>query len=427
MAKKEKIVAFQAPKGMRDILPPEQPLWDRMRKTLKDVADFYNFQRIDTPIVERADLFERSVGAATDVVEKQMFRLEAKEGALALRPEGTAPVARAYLEHGMSHWAQPLKLWYEGSMFRYEQPQAGRLREFHQAGFEILSVEDDPCYDAQIILASYRFLEGLKLKDAAVAVNTIGCRTCRPPYREELREYYKDKTKLLCEDCVRRFKANPLRLLDCKEPGCEEVKREAPVIIDHLCRYCHDHYKLMLEYLEELSIPYTLDHYLVRGFDYYTRTVFEITVEGVPFSLGGGGRYNYLIELLGGRSTPAVGVALGCERIIEALAAQGIQFPAKAKPKVFLVVIGGLAKKKGLSLIEQFRAAGLDIAESLGKESLKAQLRTADKLGSSLALIFGHKEAFEEIIIIRDLKTGAQETAPLKKIVETIRRRLKAS
>lgn len=409
---------------MHDILPDDQPLWERLRKHLRDIADTYNFFRIDTPIVEAAGLFEHSVGAGTDVVEKQMFRLDTKEGSYVLRPEGTAPVARAYIEHGLSHFMQPMKLWYEGQMFRYEQPQAGRFREFHQAGFEIISSEDDPLYDVQVLLASYRLFEHMKLKDVTVALNTIGCRTCRVPYRRELQEFYKDKVRLLCPDCVRRFKINPLRLLDCKEEQCVAIKREAPVIIDHLCHACHNHYKAVLEYVEELKIPYVLDHYLVRGFDYYAKTVFEFMIEGHA-ALCGGGRYNYLIELLGGRATPAVGAAFGIERIIRAVKERGIQFGGKTRPRPFFVSIGALAKKRGLSIIEQLRGEGLEIAETLGKESLKAQLRSADKFGSPLALIFGQKEAFEETIIVRDLKTGAQETVPLAKVAETVKRSLK--
>lgn len=425
MAAKAKIVRIQSLKGMHDILPADQPLWDRLRRNMREIAEFYGFARIDTPMVESAALFTHSVGEDSDVVEKQMFRIAAKEGDLVLRPEGTAPIVRSYLEHGMSHLPQPVKLWYEGPMFRYEQPQAGRFRSFHQLGFEVIGGEDDPAYDAQVILASLRVIEGMKLKDVSVAVNTIGCRICRPAYRRELVEYYRNKTKLLCADCVRRLKTNPLRLLDCKAEGCAALKAHVPIMVDHLCRACHDHYRLVLEYLEEMKIAYVLDHALVRGFDYYSRTVFEFTAEGAPNALGGGGRYNYLVELLGGRGTSAVGVALGMERIIELVRARGISFPAKARAKVFLVAIGGLAKKKSFTLIEEFRGAGIDIAEALGKATLKAQLRCADREDVPLALIFGQKEAFEGTIIIRDLRSGAQETVPLEKIAETVRKRMK--
>ena len=423
--KPAKNVPLQSPKGMHDLLPDEQFVWERVRRAAHDIGDFYNFVRIDTPILEQADLFERTVGEATDIVEKQMFNVTAKgKERLVLRPEGTAPIARAYIEHGLSQRGLPLKLFYEGPMFRYEQPQAGRLRQFHQIGFEILSGEDDPVFDAQVILVLYRFLEALKLKGFTVQVNSIGCKSCRPLYRKELQAYYRPLKGELCADCVRRLDVNPLRLLDCKEDGCKKFQEEAPIIIDHLCSRCHGHFKSVLEYLEELDISYALNHHLVRGLDYYTKTVFEITGENLPFSIAGGGRYDYLIELLGGKATPAVGWAAGIERIIEAMKLQGIPLVPKAKPKVFFIYIGDLAKKRSLGIIEELRRHRIEVAESLGRESLRAQLRAADKMESPIALIFGQKEAFEESIIVRDLKSGVQETIPLAKMVETLKKRI---
>ena len=422
---KAKIQIIQSPKGMHDILPREQPFWDRLHRMAKETAEFYNFLRIDTPILERAELFERSVGETTDIVEKQMFVVTTKsKERLVLRPEATASIARSYIENGLSQLSQPVKLYFEGPMFRYEQPQAGRYREFHQVDFEIISGDDDPVYDAQVILALFRFLESLKLKNLSVLINSIGCKVCRPPYRKQLQAYYKDLKNNLCPDCARRLESNPLRLLDCKEERCEELKREAPIFIDQLCPQCHKHFKTVLEYLDELNLPYNLDHYLVRGLDYYTKTVFEVVAEGGNLSLGGGGRYDYLIELLGGRNSPAVGWAVGAERVIEAMKAQGVNLGIKSKPKVFLIHIGDLAKKKSLFLIETLREADISVIESLGKESLKAQLRAADKAGSPLALIFGQKEAFEESVIVRDLKSGSQETIPLQKIAEIIKKKI---
>jgi histidyl-tRNA synthetase len=423
---KPKIKSLQTPKGMHDILPKDQTLWDRIRKAVKDVGDYYNFLRIETPMVEFADLFERGVGRTTDIVEKEMFTVHSKsQDKLVLRPEGTAPVVRAYIQHGLSHLGQPLKLFYDGPMFRHENPQAGRLRQFQQAGYEIMGGEDDPIYDAQVILAAYRLLEELKITNVSIKVNTIGCKHCRPGYRSELTSYYKNKKKDLCKDCERRLAVNPLRLLDCKEEKCEALKKTAPIFIDHLCRNCHDHFKAVLEYLEELKLPYALDHYLVRGFDYYSKTVFEMTTEGFNFSIAGGGRYDYLTELLGGRSTAAVGVAIGLDRLIEVLIARNVSVVPKPRPKVFLIYVGALAKKRSLTLIETLRRAHIDVQESLGKESLKAQLRAADKFGAPLALLFGQKEAFEESVIVRDLATGAQETVPIVKMVESVKKRLR--
>lgn len=439
---------FQSPKGMHDILPLDEPMWEKLRKDVRTIAEAYNFRRIDTTLLEPLDLFLRSLGASSDIVEKQMFAFRTKGGdMLVLRPEGTASVMRAYIQHGLSHLGQPLKLYYIGPMFRYEQPQAGRLRQLHQAGFEILGGDEDPVYDAQVILACYRVLESAKIKQLIVRVNTIGCRNCRPNYRKKLTDYYagrggnSNKEKLMCRDCKRRLEENPLRLLDCKVPGCIALKKDAPVMLDSLCSFCKNHFKNVLEYIEELKIPYALDHHLVRGLDYYNRTVFEIFTESeapadskapegklgpqkFEYALGGGGRFDYLAEMIGGRETSAVGGAVGLDRVVEVMKAFGVS-SGRAVEKVFLIHIGDLAKKKSLALIEMLRHEGINVAETLGKESLKAQLRSADKGGSSVVLIFGQKEALEDSIIIRDLRTGAQETIPLHKIAAEVKRRFK--
>lgn len=424
-AKKVRAAPISAPKGMRDILPGDQPLWEKIKKTAKETADFYNYLRIDTPILEKTDLFERSLGATTDIIEKQMYILKTRGGdSLALRPEGTAPIARAYIENGLSHLGQPLKLYYEGPMFRYEQPQAGRLRQLNQVGFEIISNENDPVYDVQIILACYRFLQDLKIKDLDVQVNSIGCAKCRPGYKKKLIEYYRPKEKALCADCRRRLKANPLRLLDCKELSCIAIKKEAPNILDSLCSDCRKHLKKVLEFLDEVQLPYNINQFLVRGLDYYTKTVFEIFTSGFNFAIAGGGRYDYLMELLGGRQYQGVGGAVGLDRLVEVIKSRNINLLGKPKPKVYLVHVGDLAKSKALALIEIMRKANIDVVESLGKDSLRGQLKNADKLGSVYALIFGQQEAFEQSIIIRDMKSGAQETVPLKKFVEVLKRKL---
>lgn len=426
IVKKIKPQIITAPKGMRDLLPGDQPLWDKIRKAGKEISDYYNYLRIDTPILEKTELFKRPLGEASDVVEKQMFELKTKGGdELVLRPEGTAPIARAYIEHGLSHLGQPLKLYYEGPMFRYEQPQAGRLRQFHQAGFEIISNENEPVYDIQVILACLRFLEALKIRDLELQINSTGCQRCRPGFRKKLTDYYKAKENKLCGDCQRRLKVNPMRLLDCKVPSCIELKAEAPSILDGLCYDCKRHFKKLLEFLEETKVPYSLNQYLVRGFDYYSKTVFEITAQGFDFALAGGGRYDYLIDSLGGRQSPGVGGAIGLERVLEVLKGRNVNLVGRAKPKIFLVHMGDLAKVKAIGLIEELRKANIDVHESLGKESLKAQLKNADKLGSELSLILGQQEVFEQSIIIRDMKSGAQETVPMKKIVDVLKRKLR--
>lgn len=418
---------LQTPKGMHDILPVDQQYWDRVHKVARDLADFYNFGKIDTPILEHVALFERGVGAETDMIEKEMYIVKTKGGdTLALRPENTAAVMRAYLEHHLGRGAQPQKFFYAGPFFRHENPQAGRYRQFWQLGFEVIGGQNDPIYDAQVILVFQRLLEDLKLKNIVLKMNSIGCRVCRPGYKRALQNYYKPFEKKICADCVVRVKNNPLRLLDCKKEQCQEFKSKAPNFLDKLCTTCSTHLKGVLEYLEELGIQYQLDNQLVRGLDYYSRTVFEYFIDGADIgAVGGGGRYDYLAELLGGRLTPAVGAALGMDRIIAAMKAQEVKMPGKNMKKVFLIHVGELAKKKSLRVIEDLRKAGIGVSEALGRESLKAQMKTADKEGFEIALIFGQREIFEESIIIRNLKNSLQETVQLGKLVEEIKHRMK--
>ena len=429
----KKNINLSSVKGTHDVLPSEQFVWEKLRKGIRHVAEIYSFSRIDTPILENLDLFQRGVGEATDIVEKQMYTLTTKGGdKLVLRPEGTSAIARAYIQHGLSHVSQPLKVYYNGPFFRYEQPQAGRYRQFNQVGFEIIGGENDPIYDVQVMITALRLLESLKFKNISIHLNSIGCKACRTIYKKKLLNFYKNKKKEICKDCERRMSENPLRLLDCKDEHCEIVKKEAPSIIDDLCAPCRKHFKEVLEYAEELKLPYQLDPFIVRGLDYYNRTVFEFFVEiesadggkTTSLALGGGGRYDHLFEILGHRNNPAVGMAFGMERIVEAIKACNINLTPRPKNRVFLIVIGIEAKKRGLSLIEEFVKSGINISESIGKNSLGAQLKVSDKEGASWALILGQKEVFKESVIIRDLKTGVQETVLLKKVVVEIKKRL---
>jgi histidyl-tRNA synthetase len=418
-------------KGMHDILPADFPAWEKIQKIYRELAEFYNFQPIQTPMLEDASLFSRSSGEESDIVAKEMFQLKTKGGdTLALRPEGTAGVVRSYIEHGMKNLAHPLKLCYFGPYFRYEQPQAGRERQFFQIGLEILSTENDPIYDAQIIQFTYRLFEELKIKGITIHINSIGCKTCRPNYRKALTSYYKAREKQICDDCKRRLPINPLRLLDCKKDQCKPIKESAPITCDYLCTPCKKHFKEVLDYLDHLKLPYLLNNFLVRGLDYYTKTVFEFYLDPVEGetafnrALCGGGRYDYLVENLGGSATPAVGVGIGLSPIREVLKRREINLVGKPKDKVFLVHIGDLAKKRSLCLIETLRQAHVNVVEALGKESLAAQMRVADKIGAPFALIYGQKEAHEESVLIRDMKTGAQETVPIAKLADMIKKRL---
>ncbi len=408
---------------MRDILPEEWSVLDKIMNTARALSEFYGFSRIETPVLEYADLFSRGVGLGTDIVEKEMYVLTTKGGdKLALRPEYTAPVMRSYIQQGMSHLPQPRRLWYIGPVFRHENPQAMRYRQFTQFGMEVLG-NSDPIFDAEIIIAAYRLFEELKIKNVTIEVNSIGCKTCQPAYRKKLADYYRKLD--ICEDCKIRIDQNPLRLLDCKNEKCQPYKQGAPVILDNLCQNCRSHFRQVLEYLDEAKIPYVLNPRLVRGLDYYSRTVFETFAEGESSALASGGRYDYLAEMIGGRSTPAVGVAAGIERIAEIMKSRGIAVQQKTKEKVFIIHVGDMSKKKSLSLIEEFRKSGVPVLSEPSKESLSAQMELAAKNNAPLALIFGQKESYEDNVIIRDMESGVQEVVPITKVVEEVKKRLR--
>ncbi|OGY98203.1 MAG: histidine--tRNA ligase [Candidatus Liptonbacteria bacterium RIFCSPHIGHO2_01_FULL_57_28] len=420
---------FLAVRGTHDILPSEWPWWDRIYSMARKLADFYHFNRIDTPLFEDSELLAQALGQETDVVQKEMYTVHQRSGeTLALRPDGTPGLTRAYLEHRMSRTNSFQKLWYTGPMFRSGRVDEAHWRQFHQIGFDVLGGASDPLYDAQVILIAVRLLEEAKLKNLVVRINCTGCRICRPIYLRQLQNYYKDHLKDLCEDCGRRFKTNTLRLLDCRKEGCLEMREGAPNFFDKLCSPCSVHFSGVLEYLDELAISYALDNFFLSDFDHYNRTVFDISVEGAgseQSNLASGGRYDYLFEKLGGKATPAVGVALGIERIIAALRAQGAVLPEKAEKRVFIIHVGELAKKKLLGIIETLRAAGIPVGEALSRESLGAQLKLAEREHAAVALMLGQKEIFEESVIIRDLQRRSQETVPLNRMVEEIKKRLK--
>ena len=427
--------SFQTPKGMRDLLPEDSVYWEKALDVAREVAEFYGFGHIETPILEYSDLFSRGVGLGTDIVEKEMYVLKTKGGdSLALRPESTAPIMRSFIENGMSRLPQPVKLWYFGPHYRHENPQAGRYRQFYQVGFEIVGGESDPIFDAEIIIAAVRFIEKMKIKNIILEINSIGCRQCRGIYRKKLQDFYrremassKRSGKIICKDCERRIETNPMRLLDCKEELCAELKANAPSILDGLCSPCRTHFKGVLEFLDEVDIPYTLNPYLVRGLDYYNRTVFEIFAEDGGIALGGGGRYDYLAEMIGGRSTPAVGVAPGIDRIINVLKERESGLELKKRERPFVAHVGDTAKRKAFALIEEFYKNGVKVVEALGKDSLQAQLKVADRENCPIALIIGQKEVYEETVIVRDMKTGVQENVPASRIVEEIKERMRKS
>jgi len=424
-----KKIKFQRPTGMHDILPEEQRFFQKVYNACETIINFYEFKKIDTPILEDTALFEKGTGLTTDIVQKQMFTLRTRGGNyLTLRPEFTPGTIRAYLEHGMQTLPQPVKLYSIGPVFRYEHPQAGRYRQFHQFNLEVIG-DGHPVIDAQVIQIFYNILTELKLKKLIIELNSIGDNQCRPYYKKLLLSYFKSRDSSLCVDCRRRMKENPLRVLDCKEEKCQRIVSQAPQLIDHLCEECHEHFKSVLEFLDEIELPYRLNPYLVRGLDYYTKTVFEIfedaEEEKKMGALLGGGRYDALVKLLGGEETSVVGGAMGIERVVAAIKSKKTKIPEPVNPPIFLAQLGATAKRKNLKLLEDFRKVKIQVAESFGRDSLKAQLKIADKLGVKYTLLLGQREVLEGIIIIKDMQTGKQETVKLDKAVREMQKRLK--
>ncbi|MDP2934477.1 MAG: histidine--tRNA ligase [bacterium] len=421
-------IKVQAPKGTHDILPQEQKYWDKVRVIVGNIANNFGFGRIDTPIFEDVRIYIKGTGQTSDIVQKEIYTFKSKGGEfLALRPEFTPGIVRAYIEHGMRNLPQPVKLYSIGPLFRHDKPQAGRYRQFHQINFEIIG-DSSAVSDVQIIQVFVSILKKLNLKKFYLYINSIGCLICTPKYKKILLGYYRQRLDKICPDCHRRFKENSLRLLDCKKEKCQKIAKEAPQMIDFLCDECHGHFKETLEFLDELEIPYILDPYLVRGLDYYTKTVFEIWEDKEGNSQGalvGGGHYDNLVEMFKGKPNPGVGAAAGIERIINSLKKQDVKIPEGEKPRVFIIQLGDLGKKKSLKLFEEFQRNGIRVGEAFSKPSIKSQLKIADKEGTEMALILGQKEALEGNIIIRDMVSGAQETVSLEKVINEVKRRLK--
>lgn len=405
---------YRAPRGTSDILPEEQAYWRYIEQKVIDICQLYGYERIDSPTFEETGLFTRSVGQGTDIVEKEMYTFADKGGNnMTLRPEGTAPVCRAYLEHGLHNLPQPVKLYYIASIFRYERPQAGRYRQHYQFGYEAIG-EDDPTLDAEVIDMAWQFFMSLNLRHLSLQLNSIGCQQCRPGYLNALKDYYANHTEELCADCKTRLKRNYLRLLDCKKPSCQQAANSAPRSVDHLCSQCDTHFNRLKVYLKLLEIPFEVNHRLVRGLDYYTRTVFEIQPEaaGTQSTLGGGGRYDDLIEELGGKPTPAIGFAAGIERIILNLKKQSLPIPPLPRPRVFIAHIGDEARGEATKLASRLRQAGIGIIVAPGNKSLKAQLRQANTTGIHYTVIIGEQEVKTGTVILRDMVNARQKTIP---------------
>jgi histidyl-tRNA synthetase len=429
---KEKVKKGLSPlRGMHDILPKEEKYWKAFYHVTEKLAEHFQFGRIITPTIEEAQLYVRSVGKSTDIVDKEMYTFEDRDGTrVALRPEGTAGVVRAYLSNGMWNMAQPVKLWYLSSMFRHDRPQAGRYREHFQAGFETFGIKD-PAIDAELILVGFNIFKDLGVP-VEVHINSLGTEDERMRYKAELVNYYRSKRSYLCEDCRQRLLKNPLRLLDCKEEQCQPVKEGAPQIIDWLTGESKGYFMKVLEFLDELSIPYVLTPTLVRGLDYYSHTIFEFVgilgEERTTFSLGGGGRYDSLLEQLSGKVIPAAGIGIGVERTIlyikEYEERNKVSLVADKNYDIFFAELGEEAKRHGLKIINELRECGIKIACQLFKNSLKNQLEQANSLHINYVLILGQKEVQDKTIIIRDMESGVQEIVDQKKLKQILKRKL---
>ena len=419
---------IQKPRGTKDILPEEQRYFKYFQNTFEEVAEQAGFSKIVTPSFEDTKLFVRGVGKETDIVGKEMYTFKDKSGnSITLRPEGTAPIVRAYLENGMQSLPKPVKLYYFDKFYRYERPQAGRYREFWQFGMEAIG-DKSPLVDANIIASAWRVYKRLGITDViSIQINSMGCGTCRPKYIKILKKYYQDKTKNLCPDCKKRYATNPMRLLDCKNEKCVVLQADAPQIINNLCSGCHEHFKTVLEYLDELEIGYQLNPTIVRGLDYYSKTVFEVwsEKEGAQNAIGGGGRYDGLIETLGGPKTSAIGFGGGVERAIEEIKKQEVVFEQPKSVNIFVSQLGDKARKKCFRLLNDLLDAGIGAEARFDKGGIGEQLRVASGLGVNYTLLIGQREAFDDTVIIKDMISGNQEVFPYEKIVREMGKRIK--
>jgi histidyl-tRNA synthetase len=414
---------FRAPRGVTDILPEDQPYWRWIRDTAARVAESFGYREIQTPIFEYAGVFIRPGAHGTDLVDKEVYRFEDRGGDdLVLRPEGTAAVCRAYLEHGMHNLPQPVRLFYISSFFRYDRPQAGRYRMFHQFGIEAIG-DEGPGVDAETIDLLRSVYDALGLRDYKLQLNTIGDANCRPAYLEKLRAYYTDKLERMCGDCKNRYNINPLRLLDCKNEPCQPFKAGAPTIAENLCDACAEHFEAVKDLLSGVGIEYTINSTLVRGLDYYTRTAFEFEPAGEGSQqsvLGGGGRYDGLIEQLGGRPTPGIGFGAGIERLILNLKKQGLEPPVTPRVDAFVAVLDAAAQVLGATVANELRQAGVSVVTGTTGRSLRAQMRHANQLEARYVLIIGAEELAAGSVTLRNLETSEQESVGVSEAIARI-------
>lgn len=411
-----------APRGTKDILPDTVGEWTYVEQKIRDLCSRYGYREIRTPMFEHTELFHRGIGEGTDVVDKEMYTFKDRgDRSITLRPENTASAVRAYLQNKLYGDSSLTKLFYIGSMFRYDRPQAGRMREFHQFGIEALG-EENPAVDAEVILLAVDFLRSLGLKDLELSLNSVGCPSCRPVYRKALQDYFRDKLDDLCDDCKDRFDRSPLRILDCKVDADKPFMKDAPRITDCLCDACQDHFHMVQEYLSHAGISFQLDPRLVRGLDYYTKTAFEIKYAplGAQSAVAGGGRYDGLIEEIGGKPTPAVGFATGLERVLLALEKQGLLPEQDRKTDGFVIALGDAAQLPAFGLLEKLRRAGLKAGMDYAGRSMKAQMKQANKAGARYALIIGEEEVKESCVQLKNMANSEQQKVSFDNIVEKL-------
>ncbi|MBW2095471.1 MAG: histidine--tRNA ligase [Deltaproteobacteria bacterium] len=411
---------FTAIKGFKDILPEEIGYWQLLETEARRLLRLFGFSEIRTPLLEKTELFSRGIGQDTDIVSKEMYSLKDSKGrSLTLRPEATAAVARAYIQNRLYEKQPVQKLFSIGPMFRHERPQKGRLRQFHQINVEIFG-DPGPKSDADVIILALELFHTIGLKDLTLHVNTLGCPECRPRFKKQLTRYLDERKENLCADCRRRATTNPLRVFDCKVPGCRKIMANAPSILDSLCDACVAHFRALKEYLLSAGVSFVPDHHLVRGLDYYTRTTFEIQTErlGAQNAVAGGGRYDGLVELLGGPSFPAIGFAVGMERVIALLKERGPC--AQQSPDLFVAALGETAQKRSFTWMQELRRAGVAAEMDYAARGLKAQLKYADRLGAKKVLMIGDNELKSGKVILRDMSSGAQEQIDLDGLVEKL-------
>ena len=396
----------KAPKGTQDLTPEKTRRWQSAEQVLISEARLNGFGEIRTPAFEHTELFQRGMGDVTDVVEKQMYTFEDKGGrSVTLRPEGTAGAVRAMLENGLYNAGYPVKLYYNLPCYRYEKPQAGRMREFRTFGVEVFGAAE-PLADAQIIAMAMSAFKRLGLEDVGLQLNSIGCPECRREYHKALKDYFTANKDKLCDTCLSRLDRNPLRILDCKNPECKGLAKDAPVITDYLCADCREHFGKVQEYLTALGIEYELDPGLVRGLDYYTRTVFEFPSKSLGFALGGGGWYDGLVEEMGGSPTPGLGFGLGMDRIMLALEEGRVEFPEEDKCEVYIAAMGDKAQVKALALTDTLHRCGITADCDICGRGLKAQMKYAGKIGAKFSMVLGEDELSSGQAVLKDMSGG---------------------